>query len=184
MRNEGSQGAVGADHPCCVYGLELDRDENAARNVLRRGLCIFARAAACLLPTSLVGTQPLIQVAGAVHPDESFVGLRGDRKARISLPDFLVAWPRVVLAVEVSAEHGHGEHRQPEIAGREQLAVAREVLKRHDLDVGEEDVCRQFRGFTAHHRHRRQPPCDHRVDGYGALDAIAGAMTEVFDLAA
>ena len=37
----------------------------------------------------------------------------------------------------------------------------------------------------AHHRHRRQPPCDDRVDGlHGPLDAVAGAMTEVFDLAA
>ena len=32
-------------HRCGVCGLELDRDENAARNVLCRGRCIFPGAA-------------------------------------------------------------------------------------------------------------------------------------------
>ena len=33
-------------HRCGVCGLELDRDENAATNVLHRGLCIFGAAVA------------------------------------------------------------------------------------------------------------------------------------------
>ena len=41
-----------------VFGLELDRDENAARNVLHRGLCIFARAAACPCYTNVRLTRP------------------------------------------------------------------------------------------------------------------------------
>ena len=94
----------------------------------------------------------------------------------MSDPDVLVSWPRIVLAVEVSVEDGHGEHRQPEISGRGWLAVAGDVFKSRDLDVSEQDVCRQVRGLSVHYRQRCEPPWCDRVDGDGPLDAIACAM--------
>ena len=62
-----------------------------------------------------------MEVGVAVHPDESFAGLRGGRETRTFLREILVSWPRIVLAVEISAEHGHGGHRQPELTGAGRL---------------------------------------------------------------
>ena len=74
--------------------------------------------AACRLPTSLVGTQSLIEIAGPVQPEQSLVGLSGSRESGIAFPEFRMARRRVTFAVEIATQHGHGEHRTPEIVGR------------------------------------------------------------------
>ena len=74
--------------------------------------------APCRLPTSLVGTQSLIEIAGPVQPEQSLVGLCGSRESGIAFPEFRMARRRVTFAVEIAAQHGQDENRTPEIVGR------------------------------------------------------------------
>ena len=55
----------------------------AGRGEARGPLLAEPARAGCRLPTSLVGTQSLIEIAGPVQPEQSLVGLCGKSRGRV-----------------------------------------------------------------------------------------------------
>ena len=72
----------------------------------------------------------------------------------------------------------------PRLSVGSSLRSLAKFSKGDDLDVGEEDVGRQLGRVAAQQSHRGEAPGDDCINGHCPLNPLAGAMAEIFDLAA